>query len=179
MLLTQNGWWQNLIHNSITEAVEIKGLWNLQDTALEKWALKNAASRSCFMSLGLKGWRVILMFEPMPCSTQFSVQISFTAQKTRHCQLFTSNALASCSNESDPLWTEEEGKPLGLASKKGQPWASLLTWSLHLYMFFALVFLFDYRNRLSFPGLPPPWSFSLGWHSRECHIPTPPRSNSV
>lgn len=141
MLLTQNGWWQNLMHNSITEAVEIKGLWNLQDTALQKWVLKNGASRSCFMSLGLRPeescWCLNL------CPVQHNSLFRFLLLPRRpDTVLFTSNALASCSNESDPLWTEEEGKPFGMASKEGQPWASLLTWSLHLYMFFAFVFPF-------------------------------------
>lgn len=160
--------------------MEIKGFQNLQDTALAKRALKNGASRSFFMSLGLKGWRIILTLELMPCST-LSVHVSFATQKAKHCSLCTSNALqAALMNLVLCDCRRGSSLPSGVAGKEGQPWTSLLTWSLPLYIFFfALVFLFDCWNHRLFSGLSPPWSFSLGWPSRESHIPTLPSSSSV
>lgn len=145
--------------------MEIKGLQNLWTTALKKWALKNGTSRSCFMSLGLKNWRIILMFEPIPCSTQLSVQISFATRSARHCQLCTSNALASCTNESDPLWTEKEGKrPSLVCSEQGGTASSKLAHLkfalLYVLFGFGIPFWLKESAVISWPTFP--WSFSLG-----------------
>lgn len=80
------------------------------------------------------------MFEPVPCSTQLSVQILFATQRARQCQHCTRNAFVSCSNKSDCLGIEEgAGLPfLGCGWQGGTPLSKLA--HLKLALLYILCF---------------------------------------